>query len=147
MSVTGRRKKTMEARIAAKEWAANMMDKLKVPPADSPYIQAVLMEAALFEDPPKELSINLTQIGDFYMITIKGYENMIDLVVWVELFMGRERDDMLCRVTRTFVQTPPNEGPMMVIQMEKAKWHEATESAPRQIHKRKGGGIRKKRID
>ena len=134
----------MEARIAAKEWTANIMNTLNVPAGDRPYIQAVLMEAALFEDPAKDLSIGLNEVGDMYMITIKGYENMIDIVTWVELFMGRERDDMLCRVTRTFVQTPPNEGAMMVIQMEKVKWHEAHDAAPRQLHKR---GMRKKRTE
>ena len=119
----------MDNRLAAKEWAADIMKTLHIPNADRPYVQAVLVEAALFEDPVKELAIGVNQVGDFYMITIKGYENMIDLVKWVNLFMSRDRDDRLCRVTHTFLQMPPNEGALLAIQMEKVNFHTARETS------------------
>lgn len=128
----------MDKRQFAQEWAAQIMETHSVPNADQPYIQAVLVEAALFEDPLKKLAIGLNKIGDFYTITIKGYENMVDMVKWVNLFMSRDRDDRLCHVTHTFVQMPPDEGAILVVQMEKVTFHTARESTNR---------IRKKRME
>ena len=118
--------KGMENRIFAKEWARNIMQSLDASVADRPYIEAVLVEAALFEDPVKELSIGINQVGNHINITIKGYENMINLVSWVNLFMSTNRDEMLCRVCDTFLQMP-DEGAILVIQMEKTTFHTASE--------------------
>lgn len=86
----------MDLRIQAKEFANEIMQNLQVPQADAPYLEAVLVEAALFEYPMNELSIALNQIGDFYNITIKGYQNLIDLVRWVNIFW--EKTAMKCCV-------------------------------------------------
>jgi len=118
----------MDLRIQAKEFAKEMMQTLQVPQADAPYIEAVLVEAALFEYPMKELSIALNQIGDFYNITIKGYQNLIDLIRWVNIFLGKNRHEMLCHVTHTYVQLT-EKGAIMVIQMEKIEFRTATSAS------------------
>lgn len=116
-----------ENRLLAKEWARDIMKTLNAPIADRPFVEAVLVEAALFENPIKELAIGINEIGPLINITIKGYENMIDLVSWVNLFMSNHRDKMLTRVCNTFLQTPPDEGAILVIQMEKVTFHTSGE--------------------
>jgi len=79
----------------------------------------------------KDLVIGINGVqGTFYTITIKGYQNLIPLVRWVNTFMGMNRDDMLCNVTDTFVQ-PVDNCVVMVIQMDKVEFHHASSDAGR----------------
>ncbi len=112
-------------RLAAKEFAKDIMRKLHVSQTDAPYLEAVIIEAALFEEPMKDLLIGLNQVGTFYSITIKGYQNLIPLVRWVNTFLGQNRNPMLSHVTDTFVQTN-DKSVMMVIQMDKVEFRQAT---------------------
>lgn len=112
-------------RMAAKEFAKDIMKTLRVPQADSPYLEAVIIEAALFEEPMKDLAIGLNGVGTFYSITIKGYQNLIPLVRWVNTFLGQNRNPMLSHVIDTFVQTN-DKNVMMVIQMDKIEFRQAT---------------------
>lgn len=109
-------------RILAKEFAKSVMKSLVPPEADAPYLEAVLVEAVLFEEPMKQLEIGLNQVGSFYNITIKGYENLIDIVRWANTFLGVNRNPLLCHVTHSYVQTTDTKV-IMVIQMNKIEFH------------------------
>ena len=116
----------MQTRLAAKEFAREIvktMDQIAEP--DRPYMEAVVVEAVLFEEPLKDLKIGLSSVGPHYNVTIVGYENLIDLVRWVNTFMSMDRNPLLCHVTHTFVQMPPDKGAMMVVQMNKLEFHRA----------------------
>lgn len=113
---------SLTARLAAKEFAREIMSKLDdVPIQDIPHLTAVLEEAAVFEEPVKDLEIGLNQVGELYNITIKGYKNLVDLVRWCNTFMGKQRNAALCNVIHTFLQPDAN-CVVMVIQMEKVRF-------------------------
>lgn len=130
-------------RILAKEFAKSVMKSLVPPEADAPYLEAVLVEAVLFEEPMKQLEIGLNQVGSFYNITIKGYENLIDIVRWANTFLGLNRNAMLCHVTHSYVQTTDTKV-IMVIQMNKIEFHTSKNaelvSDPPTPHRVVGGG-------
>ena len=98
------------------------MKVLNPPEPDAPYLEAVLVEAVLFEEPIKQLEVGLNQVGTFYNITIKGYENLIDIVRWANTFLGVSRNPLLCHVTHSFVQTTDKKV-IMVLQMNKIEFH------------------------
>lgn len=127
-------------RILAKEFAKGVMQKLNVPEADAPYAEAVLVEAVLFEEPIKDLEIGFNQVGSFYNITIKGYENLIDIVRWANTFLGVNRNPLLCHVTHSYVQTT-DKSVIMVIQMNKIEFHKSSNSDL--VSTSAGGGDRK----
>lgn len=113
---------TIQDRIVAKEFAASVIKSLNPPEADAPYLEGVIVEAVLFEIPMKDLQIGLNQVGSFYNLTIKGYENLIDIVRWANTFMGLNRNPLLCHVTHSFIQLT-EKGAIMVIQMNKIEFH------------------------
>jgi hypothetical protein len=119
----------IDLRLHAKEFAKECIKKLRPPMADAPYLEAVLVECALFEEPMKDLVIALNGVGTFYTITVKGYQNLISLVRWVNTFLGQNRNPMLCHVTDTFVQTN-DKCVIMVIQMNKVEFTQATDPTP-----------------
>ena len=59
---------------------------------------------------------------------LKGYQNLIDLIRWVNIFLGKNRHEMLCHVTHTYVQLT-EKGAIMVIQMEKIEFRTATSAS------------------
>jgi hypothetical protein len=125
---------SLSARLAAKEFAREIMGKLEdVPIQDTPHLIAVLEEAAVFEEPVKDLEIGLNQVGELYNITIKGYKNMLDIVRWANTFLGTKRNPALCNVVHTFVQ-PDADCIVMVIQMEKVRF-KRTEKEDRHVDK------------
>jgi len=119
---------SIDVRLEAANFAKGITKQLDVAKADVPYLEAVLIEAALFEDPMSELVIGINKVGAFYNITIKGYQSMIDLVRWVNTFCGMNRAPQLCHVTHTYTQLTDTL-PVMVIQMNKIEFHTATASA------------------
>lgn len=112
-------------RAIAKAFAKGVMEKIQVPEPDAPYVEAVLVEAVLFEDPMKDLEIGFNPVGCFYNITVKGYENLLDIVRWANTFLGVNRNPLLCHVTHSFMQPT---GSLMVIQMNKIEFHKSSNS-------------------
>ncbi len=131
----------LDYRLAAEEFAAASMKKLpKFPTADEPYIEAVIAEAANFEHPIPNLEIAVNRMGD-YVITIRGYSKMIDDVLWVNTFMGRDRAEMLSRVSATKTQVS-GKNIVKAIHMEKTQFHNVSEpigneQASRRVQKRR----------
>jgi hypothetical protein len=114
----------LDYRLAAREFAAaQMKTQPKFPAADEPYIEAVIAEAAAFEQPIPNLDIAINRMGN-YVITIKGYSKIVDDVLWVNTFMGRDRDDMLSRVSGTGTHFASKS---KVVYMEKTQFHNVSE--------------------
>lgn len=117
-------------RAHAEERAAEIMKDIPVPRADAPHMKAVIVEALLFEEPMKNLQIAVNgHQSTFYKITIKGYQNLIPLVKWVNTFLGQHRSQMLSLVSDTFVQIN-DKVPLMVINMDKIEFHSTQSTQP-----------------
>lgn len=135
----------LERRSHAVEWAEASVDKLGIPDIDRPYVIAVLVEAALFEEPTRPLHLAVNPDDKTrYMITVKDYHQMIDLVDWVETFMGTDRHPHLSRVRGVKVQFPPNKSAYMVIEVAKGQWMEPSDTSHSY---RRRSGMPKKRLD
>lgn len=117
-----RKRATMEDRADANEWAEGVVNELKIPEIDRPYMVAVLVEAALQETPVHPLKIAVNPDGTRYMITVKGYKSLIDLEEFVLTFKGSDRHHHLTRVKKVYVQNPPDEGAYFIIEMDSGQW-------------------------
>lgn len=115
----------MNYRLVAKSWANDVVKRLQVSQSDRPFVQAVLVEAAMFEVPIQNLAISLNPVGDSYNICIKGYEELIDTVRWNNTFLGVHRNDMIQPVTHTFVHLKDQ---AMVVQANMMKYHHASDA-------------------
>lgn len=125
-SVTGRSK--LDQRALATIWAQNVLkDHPRIKPIDRPYIEAVLVEAALQEFPVKELAVGINDNGRHYKITIKGYKNLLDDVIWVNAFHGQHRNEMLDNVTKSYTQLT-EVGAIKVIQVNKVTMNNHTQT-------------------
>jgi hypothetical protein len=116
---------SLDYRLVAKEYAQDVLKELRVPSVDAPYVEAVIVEALMFEEPIKNLRVAVDG-AENYTITIQGYQNLVDMVRWVNTFLGANRDKMLCHVTRCFWQPSNNTA---VILMNKIRFVRAEESA------------------
>lgn len=110
---------SLEQRSLASMWAqAVLKDHPRIKIADRPYVEAVLVEAAMQEYPIKELAVGINDCGAHYKITIKGYKNLLDDVLWVNAFMGKSRSSLLDNVTKSYTQLTEL-GAIKVIQVNK----------------------------
>jgi hypothetical protein len=116
-----------QQRAEASTFAREVMREQPVAAEDAPYIHEIITEAALFEQPLSNLEVAVTQSGDFYSVSIKGYQDLIDLATWVNTFLGKNRQEQLSHVTQSFVQLSSSGGAVMVIQMERVKFKQAAE--------------------
>lgn len=124
----------MQQRGEAVTWAEGVVHKLQIEEIDRPYLVAVLVEAALLEDPVRPLNIAVNPDGTRYLITIKGYQTMIDAEELVYTFRGAERHHHLTRVQNVFIQFPPDEGAYLVIAMDSGQWQETKTVAAARRH-------------
>jgi hypothetical protein len=109
---------TTQLRLLAKRFASDIVKTLNVEAADRPYVEAVLEEAVLFEQPMPDLNVAVNAIGPDYTITVRGYAKMIDDQEWDKRFMGTQRSHYLSHVKRTYTQLTV-EGAVKVILMER----------------------------
>ena len=116
----------MEDRNEANEWAEKVVNELKIPEIDRPYLVAVLVEVALQESTLHPLKIAVNPEGERYMITVKGYKSLIDLEAFVLTFKGTDRHHHLTRVKKLYIQNPPDEGAYFIIEMDSGKWQNET---------------------
>ncbi len=114
----------MEHRAAAKEFAKNILRQLNVPETDVLYLEAVLVEAALFEIPLRDLKIAINDAGHMYHITIRGYENVVDMVHFVNTFMGNKRGMFLNYVVGAMVHMTDK---AIILQMDKVRFVKAAD--------------------
>ena len=96
-------------RAAAQEFAQQVCEGLQLPEVDRPYLEAVIVEALLFESPPSmELSIDLkdTARDGCYELHISGYKSAgLNIIKWTNTFVGdvKRRLPLLQRVKQTFI--------------------------------------------
>lgn len=133
-------------RMHAAELAANMLKTLQVSERDRRWVEAVLVEAVLFEQPQPALDVTCDTVQDNYNITLHGYQTFVDLVAWLNRFLGKNRNKLLCHVTHTWLDELPGKGPCIVIQMEKSDFQKAMPShePAARPHHRPGAGRRKR---
>lgn len=113
----------LQARILATEWAEKIMkdNAEKLMQADRPYVLATLIEAGMFERPIKKLACGITDSGDLYAITLKGYKNLMSDKLWGNIFLSKEKSQLLKNVKDTFTQMT-DDGLIKVIHVEKIKF-------------------------
>lgn len=112
---------TLDRRATATVWAQSVLkENPRVKAPDRPYIEAALVEAALMEYPLKELAVGINDCGQHYKITLKGYKNLLDDVLWVNAFHGAHRNAMLDNVTKSYTQLTDS-GAIKVIQINKVQ--------------------------
>lgn len=109
-------------RSLACAWAQSILKEDNVTKIqDKPYMEAVLITAAMMEQPIKSLAVAINDCGDHYKITLKGYKLIMSHETWYLTFKHPEyRDEMLNLVTGTYTQLPSNSGFVKVIQLNKA---------------------------
>lgn len=109
-------------RKQAMEFAATLVKTMNVREFDRQWVEAVLIEVIMFEQPTPVLDISLDPVGDLYNITVHGYQNFIDYVRWCNRFLGKNRDKFLSHLVHTWQQTIPERGPCLVLQMERTEF-------------------------
>jgi hypothetical protein len=114
-----------ESAIRAKAIAEELLTQFSVPSIDVPYIEAIVVAAILFELPIGKLAIGINDNGDHYKVTVKGYRNLINDVVWVNTFMGQRRDSLMKNVEALFTQLTDH-GSIKVLQVRKMQQKDAS---------------------
>lgn len=109
-------------RAHAIEFANELVKTMNVREFDRQWVEAVLVEVVLFEQPQPTLDITLDAVGDHYNITVHGYKNFVDYVRWCNRFLGKSRDKFLSHLVHTWQQTIQDRGPCLVLQMERTEF-------------------------
>lgn len=144
--VTRKPEITAAARVYAAQQAGQYLTQLQVNERDRKWVEAALVEAALFEQPAPDLEVSCDTVQDMYNVTIHGYQNFVDLVDWHNRFLSKNRDKLLSHVTHTWLQNVPDKGPGIVLQMEKSDFQKAM-PAPEGKGRPVPAPGRRKRID
>lgn len=114
-------------RAHAVEFASTLVKTMNVREFDRQWVEAVLIEVVMFENPQPELDITLDAVGDHYNITVHGYKGFVDYVRWCNRFLGKSRDKFLSHLVHTWQQTIEDRGPCLVLQMERSEFQKAPE--------------------
>jgi hypothetical protein len=122
----------LKAREEAMKWARRVVDKFpsEIREADKAHALAVFTEMALFEQPRPILEVSVKCVGDVYTFTVRGYTGVFDIKRWCEIFVHKDRHELLRRITWTGGQLATKEH-AVVLSMDSS---EAT------IVSRSGGG-------
>jgi hypothetical protein len=113
----------MEDRISAVAFAKKILSQLRVPEADVIYLEAVIEAAAMFEIPLRDLKVAVNDVGHMYHITIQGYDNIIDLVMLTNTFVGNNRGVFLSNVVGLLMHMTDK---AFIVQMEKVRYMKAS---------------------
>jgi hypothetical protein len=106
---------SVHVRTEAQKFAKNVMsvaatDNTTIAQEDAPYIEAVIVEAIMFEQQPdSDVRVTLIPEGHLYNIIFQGYKSLINVVRWVNTFLGMHRDHTLSHVITTFAAALPEE--------------------------------------
>lgn len=119
-----------EIRNSARRWAGELVSSLQAKEEDRQWIEAVVCEALLFEQPPPKLDVVLAPVNDNYNLQLTGYKGALDLCLWANTFLGVSRNDMMVRVQHSFLQMVPEKGACIVLQMTKAEFQTAPVTMP-----------------
>ena len=110
---------------------------------DMPYVEAVIVEALMFEPHlGPHMQVSLKVEGHLYNLIFRGYKSFVNVVRWVNTFLGIHRQPTLSHVIATFVITLPlDEGGDVgiKIQMNKIEFQKqeaADDSAEAESHAR-----------
>lgn len=124
---------TIEARDNATTWAHTIMaahPKIKV--QDKPYMEALLIELGLFEQPIEELSVGIHPHEGAYRVIVKGYKSLMNDRRWANIFLADTKSEQLDNVKDTFTQRTETGGAIKVIHMDSVNFTSAqnTNDAP-----------------
>jgi hypothetical protein len=105
--------KRLDSEIHAAAWATEILNmpthKNLVKPQDRPYIEAVLTQVGLMENPMKNLSVAILDTDNLYEITIKGWQQRMSDRRWTQTFLAENtRDDMMKHVKDTYISMVDN---------------------------------------
>lgn len=105
----------------AHAWAQQVLkDDSVTKSIDRPYMEALLVTAAMMEQPMKSLAVAINDNGDHYKVTLKGYKLLMDDAIWYHTFCGPNRDELLDNVKSTATQDV--DGIVKVITLSKVKF-------------------------
>lgn len=111
------------AKVVAIEWASKL-DMSIVKDVDRPYVEAVLVEASLFQHPAPDLVVSVIDAVEAYDITVRGYSRLMDDAQWYDTFLSQDRPKELDHVISTCTQMT-EVGVLKVIRVQKVKFHHA----------------------
>jgi len=116
----------MDPRLEAAKLADGVLESLDQPvsSADVPAVRAVIMEAALFETPMPDLKVAVHAVGAYYNVTVSGYRNLLDMVRWVNTFLGNHRGIHMSNVTHSYLQNSDSSY-YIVVQIQRVEMHVA----------------------
>jgi hypothetical protein len=125
------------ARKEAAEWARKVIGKFpEVRDTDRAHMLAVLTEIGHFEQPRPILEVSMKRVGDSYTLTVRGYTGQFDIKRWCEIFIHKDRHELLRRVNWTGGQLATKEH-AVVLSMDSA---EATLVSTGGVVRSGGGG-------
>jgi len=109
-----------ELRTIAGNWAERKLNEYnKVDALNRPHMKALLIELAMFELPIKDLAIAFNDSGHYFVITIKGYKQILVDSHWCNTFLASAtRNTMLSTIKDTFTQETEG-GIIKVVHMDK----------------------------
>jgi hypothetical protein len=95
----------MERRAKATLWAQTILkDHPRIKGSEQLNVQSALVEAAMQEIPLKSLVVGINDNGGHYKITLKGYRNILDTVIWSQTFHNQNRARHLRSIGKTYTQ-------------------------------------------
>jgi|WetSurMetagenome_2_1015567.scaffolds.fasta_scaffold269434_2 hypothetical protein len=118
----------MKARELAIARANEQLKNFNAPAEDVPFLRAVITECYLFPGTLPSLKFGFNHQDDQYTITVRGYEDLLDMVAWCNKFKAKNRDKMLSHVRNLYVQQTPNGPCNYVIEMDGVKFYKQTQT-------------------
>ncbi len=116
----------LQARILATEWAENVLKNNEhiVKQQDRPYMLEALIQAGMFERPIRKLGCGMQDNGDIYVVTLKGYKGLMSDRLWGNIFLSKDKNQLLKNVLDTFTQMT-DIGLIKVLHIRKIKFNGA----------------------
>jgi len=124
----------MDPHVEAASLADSILASLEQPVAreDVTSVRSVIIACILFESPAPDLKVAVHSVGSYYNITVNGYRNVVDLVRWVNQFLGNNRSISMSNVTHTYLQMTDTTY-FIVLQVQKTEMHQGRQSMIQQI--------------
>lgn len=114
-----------ESRVIAMDWASNLVRSLQTKEEDRQWVEAVITEALLFEQPQPKLDVVLAHVSDNYNVQLSGYKSALDLCLWANTFLAVRRSPMMMRIQHSYMQVVPDKGACIILQMTKGEFQMA----------------------
>jgi len=119
----------LEIRSVCTKWAQEVIQKyisiLKT--QDRPYAEALFTEIAMLEYPFEELAAKVVDKNEVYAVVIQGQKQLSNDRVWINTFLGENRDQMLDNVKDCFLQDE-DKGSITMFYLDKVQFQTSSDN-------------------